>query len=85
MKLTSTSFANGQRIPGTFAFCIPDADHHVCLGKNLNPQLAWSDVPAGTRSFAIICHDPDVPSKGCLLYTSPSPRDRTRSRMPSSA
>ena len=23
--------------------------------------------------------------KGCLLYTSPSPRDRTRSRMPSSA
>ena len=64
MKLTSTSFADGQRIPGTFAFCIPDADHHVCLGKNLNPQLAWSDVPAGTRSFAIICHDPDVPSKG---------------------
>ena len=26
-----------------------------------------------------------IPSKGCLLYTSPSPRDRTRSRMPSSA
>ena len=25
------------------------------------------------------------PSRGCLLYTSPSPRDRTRSRMPSSA
>src|SRR5665811_351954 len=25
------------------------------------------------------------PSSGCLLYTSPSPRDRTRSRMPSSA
>ena len=24
-------------------------------------------------------------TKGCLLYTSPSPRDRTRSRMPSSA
>ena len=25
------------------------------------------------------------PGKACLLYTSPSPRDRTRSRMPSSA
>ena len=24
-------------------------------------------------------------NRGCLLYTSPSPRDRTRSRMPSSA
>ena len=64
MRVTSTSFADGQKIPGELAFCVPDAAHHVCLGKNLNPQLAWSDVPAGTRSFAIICHDPDVPSKG---------------------
>ena len=64
MKLTSTSFADGQRIPGEFAFCIPDPGHHVCLGRNLNPQLAWSGAPAGTRSFAVICHDPDVPSRG---------------------
>ena len=28
---------------------------------------------------------PVEPYKDCLLYTSPSPRDRTRSRMPSSA
>ena len=28
---------------------------------------------------------PDCPQTPCLLYTSPSPRDRTRSRMPSSA
>ncbi|MGE5492986.1 MAG: YbhB/YbcL family Raf kinase inhibitor-like protein [Actinomycetota bacterium] len=64
MKLTSSSFADGQKIPGELAFCIPDAGHHVCLGKNLNPQLAWSDVPEGTRSFALICCDPDVPSQG---------------------
>jgi Raf kinase inhibitor-like YbhB/YbcL family protein len=64
MQLTSTSFADNQKIPGEYAFCIPDPAHHVCLGKNLNPQLAWSGAPAGTRSFAIICHDPDVPSKG---------------------
>lgn len=64
MKLTSSSFADGQRIPGELAFCIPDAGHHVCLGKNLNPQLAWSDVPDGTQSFALVCCDPDVPSKG---------------------
>ena len=64
MKLISNSFADGERIPGDFAFCIPHADHHVCLGKNLNPHLAWSNVPAGTKSFAIICHDPDVPSVG---------------------
>jgi Raf kinase inhibitor-like YbhB/YbcL family protein len=64
MKLTSTSFSDGQRIPGDFAFCIQHPAHHVCLGKNLNPQLGWEAAPAGTLSFAVICCDPDVPSKG---------------------
>ena len=64
MKLTSSSFGDQQVIPGDFAFCLPDPAHHVCLGRNLNPQLTWSDAPATTKSFAIICHDPDVPSKG---------------------
>ena len=64
MKLTSSSFINGQAIPGELAFCIADRAHHVCLGKNLNPQLGWYDVPAATQSFALICHDPDVPSRG---------------------
>lgn len=64
MKLTSTAFTDGQRIPGDFSFCIPDPAHHVCLGKNLNPALAWDGAPAGTQSFVLICHDPDVPSKG---------------------
>ena len=64
MKLTSQSFTDGARIPGEFAFCMPADEGHVCLGANRNPQLAWSEVPAGTKSFALICHDPDVPSKG---------------------
>ena len=64
MQLSSSSFSDGQKIPGDYAFCIPDPAHHVCLGRNLNPQLSWSDAPAGTRSFVVICHDPDVPSKG---------------------
>lgn len=64
MKLTSNSFADGQAIPGEFAFCIPADTGHVCLGGNRNPQLAWTGAPAGTRSFVLICHDPDVPSRG---------------------
>ena len=64
MKLTSNSFSEGQKIPGDFAFCAQDPAHHVCLGKNHNPHLTWSDVPAGTQSFAVICCDPDVPSRG---------------------
>ncbi|WP_153112048.1 YbhB/YbcL family Raf kinase inhibitor-like protein [Propionivibrio limicola] len=64
MQLTSNSFQDGQKIPGDFSFCIQDPAHHVCLGKNANPHLTWSGAPTGTKSFAIICHDPDVPSRG---------------------
>jgi len=63
MKLTSTSFGDGQPIPAEYAFCKPDAKIHCTLGDNRNPQLAWHDVPAGTQSLALICHDCDVPSK----------------------
>lgn len=64
MQLTSTSFADGQRIPARYAAGKPDAQSVVTFSDNLNPQLAWSGAPAGTQSFALICHDPDVPSKG---------------------
>lgn len=64
MQLTSSSLADGQRITGDFAFCLPDPTHHVCLGRNINPQLTWTGAPPGTRSFTLICHDPDVPSTG---------------------
>ena len=64
MKLTSTSFEDGGVVPAEFAFCAPDPAAHVTLSKNRNPHLAWSGAPAGTRSFAIVCHDPDVPSRG---------------------
>ena len=63
MKLTSSSFAHNGRIPPQFAFCAPDAKTHATLSQNRNPALAWSDAPAGTRSFALVCHDYDVPSK----------------------
>lgn len=31
-------------------------------GKNISPQLAWSSVPAGTKSIYIHCYDPDAPT-----------------------
>ena len=64
MKLASSSFADGGAIPAEFAFCAIDAKTHATLSKNRNPQLAWSEVPMGVKSFALVCHDPDVPSKG---------------------
>jgi Raf kinase inhibitor-like YbhB/YbcL family protein len=64
MQLTSTSFSDNMPIPGEFAFAVIDPTSHVALSSNRNPHLAWSDVPAGTQSFVLICHDPYVPSRG---------------------
>jgi Raf kinase inhibitor-like YbhB/YbcL family protein len=64
MKLTSTCFTDNAPIPAECAFCAPDAVSHVTLSKNLNPDLAWTGLPPGTKSLVIICVDPDVPSRG---------------------
>jgi hypothetical protein len=64
MIVTSESFPDGGRIPGAFAFAVPDPAHHVRLSDNRNPALAWRDAPPSARSFVLICHDPDVPSVG---------------------
>ena len=64
MQLKSSSFADGGAIPGEFAFAVPDPKTHVKLSQNRNPHLAWSGTPAAARSLALICHDPDVPSRG---------------------
>ena len=64
MKLSSNSFPDNGPIPSTFAFGQPGADAPFAVAPNRSPHLTWSDVPEGTRSFAIVCHDPDVPSVG---------------------
>ncbi len=64
MKLETTSFTDGGPIPARYALARPAPVGHVELSDNINPALSWSDVPEGTKSFALICHDPDVPSSG---------------------
>ncbi len=51
LSLTSPAFGHQQPIPETF----------TCQGDDRSPALAWSGVPAGTRSLALICDDPDAP------------------------
>lgn len=63
MQLTTTAFEEGGVIPDRLAFARPHPDTHVTFAGNRNPDLAWSNAPAGARSFVIICHDPDVPSR----------------------
>ncbi|WP_409526188.1 YbhB/YbcL family Raf kinase inhibitor-like protein [Nitrincola sp. MINF-07-Sa-05] len=64
MKLVSNSISPDQPIPEQYAFARIAPENHITLSDNINPHLAWSDAPAGTQSFVLICHDPDVPSKG---------------------
>jgi Raf kinase inhibitor-like YbhB/YbcL family protein len=64
MKLTTTAFADHGVIPGEFAFAVIDPATHITLSSNRNPDFAWTDLPTGTQSLAIVCHDPDVPSRG---------------------
>ena len=63
LTVTIDAWRDGETIPGDFAFCIPADEGHVTMGRNRSPEIRWSGAPAGTRSYAIICHDPDVPSK----------------------
>lgn len=62
MHLSSNSFAHGSAIPAEFAFGQPGPDSPCILSANRNPHLAWTDVPAATRSFVVTCIDPDVPT-----------------------
>jgi len=62
LKVSVGSIKNGKAIPGKFAFCIPAAQGHVAAGPNINPRISWSKGPRGTKSYAIIVTDPDVPT-----------------------
>ena len=51
MRLESASFRDGEPIP----------KEHSREGKDAHPDLVWSGGPEGTRSFALVCEDPDAP------------------------
>lgn len=62
MRIHSDSFEPRKRLPPEFAAGRVNPDGSVGFAPNRNPHLAWDDAPAGTRSFALLCIDPDVPT-----------------------
>jgi Raf kinase inhibitor-like YbhB/YbcL family protein len=51
VQLTSTAFATGSAIPRRYTYD----------GEDLSPPLEWNDAPGETRSFVVLCDDPDAP------------------------
>jgi len=47
----SDSFSDGGMIPAKY----------TCDGANISPQLSWDNAPKDTKSFVLICEDPDAP------------------------
>ena len=64
------TYIAGDDDQAIFKWAGADVDHFIALKEEVD------DIKTLDQSYRI---------PGCLLYTSPSPRDRTRSRMPSSA
>jgi hypothetical protein len=52
LQVKSSAFSEGDSIPAQY----------TCDGKDVSPPLSWSGIPAGTKSLALVCDDPDAPS-----------------------
>ena len=75
MHVTSTVFHEGGTIPQKYT-----AD-----GKDVSPPLGWSGSPAGAKSFALICDDPDAPGgtwTHWLLYNLPADHHEVAEAIP---
>src|SRR5438105_11237802 len=55
--LTSTTFKDGQMMPRKVANNL--SNNPNCVGENVSPQLSWTGVPDGTKSFAMLMEDPE--------------------------
>ena len=63
MQLRSDSFKDGDYLPTQYALGKTSAEGKIDLADNKSPHLAWTDLPEGTKSIAILCIDTHAPTK----------------------
>ncbi len=68
--LQSKTFADGQMMPKKVANSKANTHGNPnCVGENVSPELHWSNVPAGTKSFALLITDPDAHNGAGVMQT----------------
>lgn len=75
ITFSSSAFGYGQPIPAVY----------TCKGRDISPPLQWSDLPAGTKSLALIMDDPDAPMGTWVhwvIYNIPPTRNGLEEAIP---
>ncbi len=62
MEVKLGGIENGQPIPAKYAFCQPDGQGKSKDADNVSPAVSWSGAPEGTKSYALVAVDRDVPT-----------------------
>ena len=62
-QLSSSDMKPGEPMPNRYVF-----SGMGCKGENLSPELSWSGAPEGTKSFALMVHDPDANTGGAGIW-----------------
>ena len=78
LVISSSAFSEGQAIP----------IRYTCDGPDVSPDLAWSGIPEGAASLALICDDPDAPMGTWVhwvLFNIPADADGLPAEIPSDA
>lgn len=57
ITVTSAAFKDGDMLPVKYS----------CDGAGISPPLAWSRIPSGAKSIALVCEDPDAP-RGTFIH-----------------
>jgi Raf kinase inhibitor-like YbhB/YbcL family protein len=77
LRVSSPAFQTGKPMPAKY----------TCDSANVSPPLAWSGAPPTTKSFALICEDPDAPKRTFthwVMYNIPATETQLAEGLPSS-